>query len=358
MITDDIDRRSRGSTATAIDPYHKVMPRVIPLLMLCYVAAFLDRVNIGFAKLTMLGDLRFSEAAYGFGAGLFFVGYVIFETPSNLLMHRIGARLTLSRIMILWGLISGASAFVHIQWQFYLLRFLLGAAEAGFYPGVILYLTYWFPAARRARVIALFICAIPLSGLIGGPASGSILATFHDVAGLRSWQWLFLIEALPSLVLGVIILACLDDNPGRNAVALRGGKGRDQARSAVGRRPVARSHQPVRRSVGHRRATLAHRFLPGHWAVWSVVLAADADRSGGGAGSARHRLVQRHPVWSCDRVHAPDRQEFGPPRRTPLALGHTVPSLGRSASRRAPCLPATSRLRSSRSASRRPAATR
>ena len=115
MITDDIDRRSRGSTATAIDPYHKVMPRVIPLLMLCYVAAFLDRVNIGFAKLTMLGDLRFSEAAYGFGAGLFFVGYVIFETPSNLLMHRIGARLTLSRIMILWGLISGASAFVHIQ---------------------------------------------------------------------------------------------------------------------------------------------------------------------------------------------------------------------------------------------------
>nr|WP_244507566.1 MFS transporter [Methylobacterium phyllostachyos] len=201
----------------ASDPYRKVMLRLIPLLMLCYVAAFLDRVNVGFAKLTMLGDLGFSEAAYGFGAGLFFLGYFIFETPSNLLMHRIGARLTLSRIMILWGIISGAFAFVQTEWHFYTLRFLLGAAEAGFYPGVILYLTYWFPAVRRARVVALFICAIPLSGLIGGPLSGYILATFHTAGGLHGWQWLFLIEAVPSLILGIVILFCLDDDPAQAA---------------------------------------------------------------------------------------------------------------------------------------------
>lgn len=201
------------STERASEPYRKAMIRLVPLLMLCYVAAFLDRVNVGFAKLTMLGDLGFSEAAYGFGAGLFFFGYFLFETPSNLLMHRIGARLTLSRIMILWGIISGAFAFVHTEWHFYTLRFLLGAAEAGFYPGVILYLTYWFPAVRRARVVALFICAIPLSGLIGGPLSGTILATFHEAGGLSGWQWLFLIEAVPSLILGLVILVCLDDSP-------------------------------------------------------------------------------------------------------------------------------------------------
>ncbi|WP_407943464.1 MFS transporter [Methylobacterium sp. EM32] len=215
MMTDTTRNTAPIAGESAPDPYRKVMFRLIPLLMLCYVAAFLDRVNVGFAKLTMLGDLGFSEAAYGFGAGLFFIGYFFFETPSNLLMHRIGARLTLSRIMILWGLISGAFAFVQTEWHFYTLRFLLGAAEAGFYPGVILYLTYWFPAVRRARVVALFICAIPLSGLIGGPLSGYILETFHTVGGFRGWQWLFLIEALPSVILGVVVLFFLDDNPAK-----------------------------------------------------------------------------------------------------------------------------------------------
>lgn len=215
MLLESTNRALPVSGEAVSDPYRKAMARLIPLLMLCYVAAFLDRVNVGFAKLTMLGDLGFSEAAYGFGAGLFFVGYFIFETPSNLLMHRIGARLTLARIMILWGLISGAFAFVQTEWHFYLLRFFLGAAEAGFYPGVILYLTYWFPAVRRARVVALFICAIPLSGLIGGPLSGYILSSFQDSAGLHGWQWLFLIEALPSLILGIVVLLYLDDNPAK-----------------------------------------------------------------------------------------------------------------------------------------------
>ena len=213
MILDSAPPTMPAAAERASDPYRKATLRLIPLLMLCYVAAFLDRVNVGFAKLTMLGDLGFSEAAYGFGAGLFFFGYFLFETPSNLLMHRIGARLTLSRIMILWGLISAAFAFVQTEWHFYVLRFLLGAAEAGFYPGVILYLTYWFPAVRRARVVALFICAIPLAGLIGGPLSGTILAMTHETAGLRGWQWLFLIEALPSLILGLVVLVCLDDSP-------------------------------------------------------------------------------------------------------------------------------------------------
>ncbi|WP_244424764.1 MFS transporter [Methylobacterium nodulans] len=189
----------------------------MPFLMLCYVAAFLDRVNVGFAKLTMLHDLGIGEAAYGFGAGLFFVGYFLFETPSNVLMHRIGARATLSRIMILWAFISGAFAFVQAEWQFYTLRFLLGAAEAGFYPGVILYLTYWFPSARRARVIALFICAIPLSGLLGGPLSGWILSSLHGSLSLHGWQWLFLVEALPSLALGLLVLAYLDDTPNKSS---------------------------------------------------------------------------------------------------------------------------------------------
>lgn len=191
--------------------YRKVAWRLVPFLGICYLAAYLDRVNVGFAKLQMLGDLAFSNTVYGLGAGIFFLGYVIFEVPSNILLHKIGAKVWIARIMISWGLIGAAMAFVTTPTQFYILRFLLGVAEAGFIPGVLLYLTYWFPAAWRGRIIALFLAAIPISNIIGGPLSGWILTTLNDVNGLRGWQWLFIVETIPSIVLGFVVLAFLDN---------------------------------------------------------------------------------------------------------------------------------------------------
>jgi D-galactonate transporter len=191
--------------------YARVTRRLIPLLFACYVAAFLDRVNIGFAKLQMLGDLRFSETVYGFGAGIFFIGYFLFEIPSNIMLHRVGARLWIARVMLTWAVVSASMLFVTSSTGFYILRFLLGVAEAGFFPGVILYLTYWYPSDRRARVLALFMTGIPVAGVIGGPTSGWILKGMAGVHGLAGWQWLFLLEALPSLVLGVAVLLYLDD---------------------------------------------------------------------------------------------------------------------------------------------------
>jgi D-galactonate transporter len=191
--------------------YRKVAWRLVPFLCICYLAAYLDRVNVGFAKLQMLGDLSFSNTVYGLGAGIFFLGYVIFEVPSNILMHKIGAKVWIARIMISWGLIGVAMAFVQTPTQFYILRFLLGVAEAGFIPGVLLYLTYWFPAAWRGRIIALFLAAIPISNIIGGPLSGWILTTLNDVNGLRGWQWLFIVETIPSIVLGFVVLMFLDN---------------------------------------------------------------------------------------------------------------------------------------------------
>lgn len=193
--------------------YRKITRRIIPILILGYIAAYLDRSNIGFARVQMLGDLGFSELVYGFGAGLFYLGYSAFEVPSNLLLKKIGARLTFARIMILWGVISAGFAFVTTATQFNVLRFLLGAAEAGFFPGVLLYITYWVPSERRARFTAMFMSALVLSGLIGGPISGVIMGGMDGVAGLRGWQWLFLVEAMPSIVLGVVILTRLTDTP-------------------------------------------------------------------------------------------------------------------------------------------------
>jgi MFS family permease len=179
--------------------------------MLCYLGAYLDRVNVGFAKLQMLNDLRFSDTVYGIGAGIFFIGYFLFEVPSNILLHKLGARNWLARIMLTWAVISACFVFVKSPTTFYLLRFLLGVAEAGFAPGVILYLTYWFPAARRAKALSLFFMAIPLAGIVGGPLSGWIMHAFNGVHGLAGWKWLFMLEALPSLFLGVAILFYLDN---------------------------------------------------------------------------------------------------------------------------------------------------
>jgi D-galactonate transporter len=195
-----------------LDPlYRRVSWRLMPFLFLCFVAAYLDRVNVGFAKLQMLGDLRFSDTVYGIGAGIFFIGYFLFEVPSNLLMTRTGARIWIARIMISWGLISSALMFADSAASFYVLRFLLGAAEAGFFPGIILYLTYWYPAHRRARMVALFMSGVAVAGVVGGPLSGWIMKTFAGLYGLRGWQWLFLLEGLPSVLLGVWTLFYLDD---------------------------------------------------------------------------------------------------------------------------------------------------
>lgn len=191
--------------------YARVTWRLLPLLFICYVAAYLDRVNVGFAKLQMLNELHFSEAVYGLGAGIFFIGYFIFEVPSNLALHRFGARKWIARIMISWGVISGCMMFVQTPTSFYILRFLLGVAEAGFFPGIILYLTYWYPAARRAKVTSLFMTGIPMAGVIGGPLSGWILSVFDGVQGMSGWKWLFLIEAVPSVLLGVLVLLVLND---------------------------------------------------------------------------------------------------------------------------------------------------
>ena len=193
--------------------YKRIFWRIVPFLFLCYVLAFLDRVNVGFAKLQMAGSLGFSEAVYGTGAGIFFIGYFLFEVPSNLALEKVGARLWIARIMLTWGLISSCMMLVETEFWFYLLRFLLGVAEAGFFPGIILYLGYWFPEARRARMIALFMTAIAISNVIGAPLSGGIMQWLDGANGWQGWQWLFLLEGIPSVLVGIAVLMILDDGP-------------------------------------------------------------------------------------------------------------------------------------------------
>lgn len=199
------------TTETEDTLYARVTRRLLPFLILCYVVAYLDRVNVGFARLQMLSDLHFSETVYGLGAGMFFIGYFIFEVPSNLLLHRVGARLWIARIMITWGLVSASFMFIRTPASFYVLRFVLGIAEAGFFPGIILYLTYWYPSDRRARIVAMFMAAPPLAGVFGGPLSGWIMESFAGRYGMPGWQWLFLLEALPAIVVGMLVLAYLDN---------------------------------------------------------------------------------------------------------------------------------------------------
>jgi MFS family permease len=192
--------------------YRKVFWRLMPFLMLCYVASYMDRVNIGFAKLQMQQELGFSETVFGLGSGIFFLGYFCFEVPSNILMHRVGARAWIARIMITWGLLSGAFIWVHSVPGFYGLRFVLGLAEAGFYPGVILYLTYWFPSKWRGRVIAVLMSAIPISSIFGNPLSGWVMDAMNHVAGVPGWKWMFIIEAAPAVLIGIVTLFYLDNS--------------------------------------------------------------------------------------------------------------------------------------------------
>ncbi|WP_185937514.1 MFS transporter [Acinetobacter baumannii] len=206
VFSSEVDTTIRKSA------YRKIAFRLMPFLMLCYFCAYLDRVNVGFAKLQMMSDLQFSEAVYGLGAGIFFIGYFLCEVPSNIVLHKVGARRWIARIMITWGILSGCFAFVQTEWQFYTLRFLLGVAEAGLAPGLLLYLTYWFPSYRRARMTVLWFIAIPISGMIGGPLSGLIMDRMSGVHGWFGWQWMFVIEAIPTVIVGLLVLAVLKDS--------------------------------------------------------------------------------------------------------------------------------------------------
>jgi MFS family permease len=257
--------------------YRKIAWRLIPLLFAGYFVAILDRVNVGFAKLQMAGDLHLSDAVYGFGAGVFFFGYFLFEVPSNLILAKVGARKWTARIMLTWGVISGAFLFLgELHWGpfarafgvpdaefgFYALRFVLGLAEAGFFPGVILYLTFWFPASRRAHAVALFIIAIPMASALGSPISGLILEFLDGAGALRGWQWLFLLEAIPSILLGLLVLRLLPDGP-RDARWLS-----DEERGLVERRLAA--DEAHKAGQGQRQA-LAAIFTD--WRVWALALA-------------------------------------------------------------------------------------
>ena len=220
----------------------KVSARLVPFVVVCYFIAYLDRVNVSFAALTMNKDLGLSASAYGLGAGIFFLAYFVFEVPSNLLLARIGARRWIARIMLTWGIISGAMAFIGGEIGFYVVRFLLGAAEAGFFPGMIFYLTLWFPAAYRARVIGYFMAAIPLSTVIGAPVSSALLGL--EGLGMRGWQWLFILEAAPAVLLSGVVLFYLTDKPA-DALWLRDDERRwliDRMSAEEGQRLAARHY--------------------------------------------------------------------------------------------------------------------
>lgn len=192
----------------------KASLRLLPLLFILYIVAYLDRINVSFAALRMNQDIGLSQTAFGFGAGIFFLGYILFEVPSNLILAKVGPRRWIARIMVSWGVVTAGLCLAQGPVSFAVLRFLLGAAEAGFFPGIILYLTYWFPQANRARAVALFMTATPAAGLVGSPLSGLILG-MDGVFGLAGWQWLFILEGLPSVLLGVAVLFLLPDSPSR-----------------------------------------------------------------------------------------------------------------------------------------------
>ncbi len=202
---------ARPEDVTETGIVRKVAWRLMPLIMVCYLFAFFDRINISFAKFQLQSDLGFSNVAYGLGASMFVVGYVIFEVPSNLFLYRVGARRWIARIMISWGIATALMIFIRTEWHFYTLRFLIGAMEAGFAPGILYYLTLWFPASHRGRITSFLFVASAFSGIVGAPVAGLILGGLNGVAGLAGWQWLFLAGGLPCLLLGALVLMRLDD---------------------------------------------------------------------------------------------------------------------------------------------------
>ena len=220
--------------------YRQIHRRIVPFLFICAVFNYLDRINIGFARLQFMRDLGLTEAAYGLAAGLFYLGYIACEVPSNLLLHRIGARKLFLRIMVLWGLVSAGMSLVTTAGQLYVLRMMLGAAEAGAFPGIVLYLTYWFPAQRRAHANALFLMALPTAGVIGAPLSGWIMRTADGLYGLRGWQWMFIVEGIPAVILGLFAFVYLRDRP-RDAAWLSAEE-KQSLELELARQPAATRH--------------------------------------------------------------------------------------------------------------------
>ncbi|TLP65495.1 MULTISPECIES: MFS transporter [Pseudomonas] len=235
-----LEHAAPGQAELADSIHRTVTWRLMPLLLVCYLFAHLDRINIGFAKTQMSQDLHLSDTVYGLGAGLFFIAYALFGVPSNLMLERLGPRRWIASLMVVWGTLSSAMLLIDSSSAFYLLRFALGAAEAGFFPGILVYLNRWYPAGRRAQVTALFAIAVPLAGVIGGPLSGAILTFLHDSAGLRGWQWMFLLEGAPVVLLGLVVLAALPERfeqvqwlDDRQKAALRAQFGQEEQRKSV-----------------------------------------------------------------------------------------------------------------------------
>ncbi|MFV3406329.1 MFS transporter [Pseudomonas sp. NY15463] len=235
-----LEHAAPGQAELADSIHRTVTWRLMPLLLVCYLFAHLDRINIGFAKTQMSQDLHLSDTVYGLGAGLFFIAYALFGVPSNLMLERLGPRRWIASLMVVWGTLSSAMLLIDSSSAFYLLRFALGAAEAGFFPGILVYLNRWYPSGRRAQVTALFAIAVPLAGVIGGPLSGAILTFLHDSAGLRGWQWMFLLEGAPVVLLGLVVLAALPERfeqvqwlDDRQKAALRAQFGQEEQRKSV-----------------------------------------------------------------------------------------------------------------------------
>jgi len=288
----------------------KVRTRLIPFLGLLYFAAFLDRVNVGFAAGQMQRDLGFSSYVYGLGAGIFFIGYCLFEVPSNLILHKVGARRWIGRIMITWAVVAGAMAFTASATQFYVLRFLLGVAEAGLFPGVIYYLIHWVPAAERARVVGLFMTAIPISTAVAGPLSSTLLL-LDGTRGLSGWQWLFLLETIPSLILGCVALGYLVDTPDRARWLTP-----EERESLARKLHTERSHRHANNDTTVWRALCNRRILAlslcyfgVEFALYGVILWIPQIFSSTGVSAARVGYVVSVPyaiaafgmVWWCRR---------------------------------------------------------
>lgn len=282
------------STSAEQATFRKISWRLMPLLFACYIVAYLDRVNVGFAKLQMVAELGWSDAVYGFGAGIFFFGYFLFEVPSNLLLERVGARRWIARIMITWSLVSAAFAFVErIPWGplpawfgvpkevfgFYTLRLLLGMAEAGFFPGIVLYLTYWFPADRRAGAFARFMIAVAVANVLGAPLSGLIMQSFEGVGGWAGWRWLFVLESAPSFMMGLVVLLVLPDdpkraswlNPDEQQMVLRRLAADEDSRDGRNTRDAQVAHGGVRAAFGSARVwALAYAYFTMAVALYGV----------------------------------------------------------------------------------------
>lgn len=258
---DELQASTASAPMTVAEPRNdatlisRIRWRLLPLMFAAYMIAYIDRVNIGFAALQMNVHLGFSATVYGLGAGIFFIGYLIFEVPSNLIMERVGARLWIARIMVSWGLISAGMMFTRGPVSFYVLRFFLGVAEAGFFPGMILYLTYWFPANERARAVALFMTANAFAGVVGGPLAGALL-TMDGIGGLGGWQWLFLFEGIPAVVVGVVVFMYLPDSPQHAQWLTPSERRRLEQRLAVDHSAAGRHGQSVRQVLIDRRVWL------------------------------------------------------------------------------------------------------